>query len=863
MKGVVIFCFLFSTFVYAQGTMVEIPILWSNNQTIEVNGKNTVVPSIKDYDFSLKSPFFLWSNKIIQQKNKKATLVSFEKSKVSNAELNYLNSFNVELANGFSLNSKNLNSRSEKYFNVEFPLFFMEQNEIYRLDKVVFLMEESGYAIQNKSHVFASNSVLGDPSSKWYKIAVNKDGIVKIDKNWLETNGINVGNLNPSSVHIYGNAQGRLSEKNADPKIDDLKKNAILFVGNNDQNWDQNEYLLFYAWGPHVWNRLGNVFSRNLHIYDDYSYYFIRISRNEPPLYINEVVSSNSSVFQEVSSFNHYDIHEKELVNLIGGGQRWYGELFDIQLTHSFSFNIPNIVTNQPIYFTTSQASMNAGGFSSMSFNVNGALVKNEFIGGGASYFRSGFSFQTLSSSSTINLSITLNRHNPSVLAYLDKIEINARRNLIFSGTQFNFRDVNSIGLGQFAKFSIKNVQSNYIVWDITNRHEPKLVSPSFDSNTFEFVVATDTLREFVCSDAQNFNSPLFVKEVQSQNLHALASKKLLLVTPSEFIREAERLASIHEKLGTTTHVVTTEQIYNEFSGGAVDPTAIRWFAKMFYQRANGNSALMPENLLLFGDGTYDPKNRLANNNYFIPTYQFLKSEDLLAAIVTDDYFGMLDDTESIENLDMMDIGVGRMIVSTSEQASQMINKIEQYLRGGINSNQIDGCNPNINCSSFGDWRLKYVQIADDEESFIINDTEPQYYIAQNENPMMNSDKIYLDAYPQVTSAGGDRYPEVFDAITDRVQKGALIVNYVGHGGEVGAADERVITIPQIESWTNWCNLALFVTATCEFTRFDDPSRLSAGEIMYLLPKGGAIAMMTTTRSVFYNVNCSYWKEIL
>jgi hypothetical protein len=163
------------------------------------------------------------------------------------------------------------------------------------------------------------------------------------------------------------------------------------------------------------------------------------------------------------------------------------------------------------------------------------------------------------------------------------------------------------------------------------------------------------------------------------------------------------------------------------------------------------------------------------------------------------------------------------------------------------------------NSISFGDWKLKYVQIADDEENnyFIDNDTEPQYEEVLNNHFEMNCDKLYLDAYPQQTTAGGQRYPEVYNAISDRIQRGALLVNYVGHGGEVGLAEERVVTIPQINGWTNINALNLFVSATCEFTKYDDPKRVSAGELVSLNPNGGAIALMTTTRSVYFGVNTS------
>ncbi|NBX80586.1 MAG: T9SS C-terminal target domain-containing protein [Flavobacteriales bacterium] len=309
-----------------------------------------------------------------------------------------------------------------------------------------------------------------------------------------------------------------------------------------------------------------------------------------------------------------------------------------------------------------------------------------------------------------------------------------------------------------------------------------------------------------------------------------------------------------------SVHVVKTDDIYNEFSSGAPDAGAIRMFAKMFYDRAALAPTTKPKYMLLFGDGTYDPKNRVSNNNNYVLTYQVDQSENHISALVTDDFFGMLDNNEAIGSSDLLDIGIGRILVSNTTQAKQQVDKIEHYLKNGSTLFQNQGascCLGENSTNTFGDWRLKFVQVADDEEGgyFLNSDTEPQYKWVKNNHREMNCDKLYMDAFPQQTSAGGQRYPDVYNAITDRVQRGALIVNYVGHGGEVGLAEERVVTIPQIQSWTNINALHLFVSATCEFTKYDDPSRVSAGEWASLNPSGAAIALMTTTRSVYFGVN--------
>jgi hypothetical protein len=285
-------------------------------------------------------------------------------------------------------------------------------------------------------------------------------------------------------------------------------------------------------------------------------------------------------------------------------------------------------------------------------------------------------------------------------------------------------------------------------------------------------------------------------------------------------------------------------------------------FAKMFHDRALINPGTELKYLLLFGDGTFDPKNRVPNNNNMVLTYQAENSENYLSCYVSDDFYGMLDDNEALASNDLLDIGIGRILASDQTQAKQQVDKIEHYMKNGssfFTSNNASCCLEYNSNSTFGDWKLKYVQIADDEENnyFIQNDTEPQYNEVKTNHYEMNCDKLYLDAYPQQTTAGGQRYPDVYNAITDRIQRGAILVNYVGHGGEVGLAEERVVSIPQINSWTNINALNLFVSATCEFTKYDDPKRVSAGEWVSLNPTGGAIALMTTTRAVYFGVNTS------
>jgi hypothetical protein len=859
-----LFYFLSSFNCFSQTKIEKIEIKWGENSKKEIHGKDFLLPNIIDQDFSYNKPNFTKILPIKYQANYELDLISKTKSEASQDDILYLNHQQIEIPTELEINYEITKARNKNFLILSFFPFVEENNVVYRINSIEFSLSEIPNATFKKKD-YVNQSVLSDPYSDYFKISVSSDGIYKLDKAWFDENGIKVDN--PNHINIYGNGFGKLPELNSEFRIDDLAKNAIEFVGDNDAIFENDEYFLFHAFGPHRWRESAGNFRRDLNVYSDESFYFIRISETDIPLRINEISSSGINETHLVTDFNHYDIYEQDLKNLTGGGQRWYGELFDVELSRTFTFSIPNILSSSPVQFNSSLATNAKSGTNTITFSVNGNIVlSNPMSSSSADYRRLDYSFSHNVNSDNLAVKIDINRSSPQILTYLDKIEINCRRNLIFTGNQLRFRDTKSVGTGNVTKYQLSNITTNHFVWDITNRHVPRKVKVDYIGNTLTFKLSSDSLREFVCSSGLNFASPRFVGSVASQNLHGLSVSSLIIVTHPLFLSEANRLAQIHNNEGTSTQVVTTEQVYNEFSSGMQDPTAIKTFVKMFYDRSNGVEANMPKNLLLFGDGTYDPKNRVSNNNNFVVTFQTQTStsEDHISNLVTDDYFGMLDDNESLQNSDMMDVGVGRMIVSTEEQARQQVDKIVHYLREGINQNEAANCADGTgNCSSFGDWRLKCVNIADDEEYgyFINEDTEPIYENLKANHPEINVDKIYLDAYQQITLAGGERYPDVFDAITDRVQRGSMIINYVGHGGEVGVAEERVITIPQIQSWSNMCNLNLFLSATCEFTKFDDPARVSAGEWVYLNPKGGAIALMTTTRSVFFGVNSDIIKR--
>ncbi len=724
----------------------------------------------------------------------------------------------------------------------------------------------SSQVVISKEKKYVPQSVLADIASEWYKIAISRDGFYKLSYEDLISFGISKNAINSSSIHIYGNATGVLPEENDVIIPDDLNQNAVAYYGMSDGTFDSGDYILFYAYGPDRWSYTNGFFQRKLHLYSDQSFYFIRVSDNIPVKTVgtSSVISKPANLSS--TFYDYYAIHELEDTSIVNGGQRWYGELFDNTLDYSVSFLTPS-KPQSAVYIQYSFASnaQQSGNYITVSTKSN--ILSKTFLSTVSSdYVRNQADFSFSSLDNNLKLDLTLFRNSPSTKLFLDKIELNTRCINAYKGEQYRFRDLSTVQKNGVTNFIISTDKSIF-VWDVSNKLAPSLITLSSDVGGSSFIYETDSLREFAVSTTSDFYNPVFVGRVKNQNIHGLDWSSFIIVTPEDFLEPANRLAEIHRRNGEKVHVITLSQIYNEFSSGSVDPTAIKRCAKMFYDRYGSDSSKSLKNLLLFGDGTFDPKNRVANNNYWVPTFQFINSEDHLNAMVSDDYFGILADDGSIYGKDSMQIGVGRMLISSLKIADEQIAKIEQYLRGGLASDSIDCCGVK-SASAFGDWRTNIIQIADDEEGgyFVNNDAEPQSQVILSNHPELNVDKIYCDAYKQITMAGGERYPDVNRAIDDAVNNGALLVNYIGHGGEVGAAEERIITIPQINSWGNLSKLCLFVSSTCEFTKYDDPSRVSAGEWLSLNPNGGAIALMTTTRPVFFSVNTatgfSFYKHV-
>jgi hypothetical protein len=700
----------------------------------------------------------------------------------------------------------------------------------------------------------AESSVLS--KGRWVKIAVTEDGIYRIDYSRLRQMGLE----NPADPQIFGNNSGQLSYYNNDTHPDDLKELAI-YISGNDNVLNEGEYLLFYGEGTGRWiyNYETNDYDYLSHNYSDTAFYFITSGSTPGKKIIAAIAPSQPATYYSSESDALF-IQDKDQDNLIKSGREWFQRISDITINPGFT----DILIPQGIKYSLRVAArasiptifrFSEGSILRQSVQVPPVNLY-DYTGTFAEISSSAGKTEIGSASPVYKISFE-NNGDQGAYGWLDYLQLKARRSNIFSGKTCTFFDSGSVSEGRISEFTIRSKISNTVIWDVTDPFNTANIRYNRSGEDNKFLFRSDSLRKFIVFTYDKALTPSIKPDVlPGQDLHSSTPADMIILTHPLFLGYAEKLAGIHAtNAGLISLIVTPEQIYNEFSGGIPDICAIRNFLRIKYLKQKGTSHPL-KYLLLFGDGSYENKTPPPSNPNYIPTYQSQNSNIVTSSFTSDDFYGLLEDGEG-EYEGTEDIGIGRLPVSDTIQAGVMVSKIKQYL----------------DPANMGDWRNIVCLSADDEDGNThLSDAEGLASQLRDSVPYINVEKIYLDAYKQVTSANGQSYPDVNKAITDRINSGCLIFNYVGHGNESGLAHERVVRTEDIKSWVNNGKLPLFITATCEFSRFDDmdiniisgamTGKTSAGEMVLLNKDGGGIALMSTTRLVYSAPNYTLNRNI-
>ena len=555
-----------------------------------------------------------------------------------------------------------------------------------------------------------------------------------------------------------------------------------------------------------------------------------------------EKAASAAGATLQVTTFDDYVLHEEELVSVNSSGRELYGESFTSTLSRDFTISVPGI-TNDEGKATLSFISRGNG---TITMNVDG----NALISGSVSVPSDEYEVArelyrerawTADKGETVKVNIgysTTGHKN----VHLNYFRLQMKRQLKVYDNYTFFRSLSA--RGNASRFVIQGADASTLVFDVTDGVNPQQMETSLNGAELSFSIpASASLREFVAVKPSQIKAPVIVGEVANQNLHALPQQDMIIIAQPNFTTQAERLAEAHRtKDNLTVRVVTPESIYNEFSSGTPDATAYRRFMKMFYDRQT-SEADAPKYLLLFGDGSFDNRKltsawKSVDMSNMLLTYQTEESLNQYSYVV-DDYFGFLDDANNGEEIyeQKVDIGIGRFPVRTVAQATNAVDKVISYIEN----------------KNTGAWKNNLCFMADDgnnADRFTIGHMEEADSLADHLNrdhPELMIHKLYYDAYKKDKTAGS--YPDVRANLQKLLKDGLLLFNYTGHGGTTALSDEKVVTQTDIAQYTYPC-LPVWVTATCDFTRFDNVET-SAGEDVFLNAKSGGIALFTTVRVAY------------
>ncbi len=561
---------------------------------------------------------------------------------------------------------------------------------------------------------YGQSSVLRTGS--WYKVAVANHGVYKITYDQLKKMGFDAARLDPRKIRLYGQQGGMLPQPNAAARPDDLVEHSIFVAGEADGVFNSGDYILFYAQGP---DRVGfdvtrSIFAYEANLYSGKNFYFITVGDNDGKRIATQ--SSVSGNFPVVDWYNDFVYHEVDSYNELHSGREWFGESFDLTTENTFDLTIPGIVENTDIRLVSDVMGQS---FSSSSFKVyfNNAQIAEQIVpiifntqyGIKGAHRRDTVTFGSSSVSAPAAAKQQIRYQfikagSGTSKGFLDFFLLSFRRRLALYGDQTMFRSSGSLAQAT-SQYTITSATNQCTIWDISDPYTPALQQYTLQGETALFGNTANSLREFIIfNDA--IPSPDLVGKIDNQDLHGIATPQLLIITHADFQDAALRLAqhrSGHSNL--TVAVAPVNNVFNEFSSGRQDITALRDFIKHLYDKSPGTL----QNVLLFGRGSYDYKDRVADNTNFVPTYESRNSLSPLETYSSDDYLGFMETDEGYWNetsgatqAHTLDIGVGRLPVKDITEANNVVDKIVYY---------------DTHKATYGTWRKKIVFVADDGNS--------------------------------------------------------------------------------------------------------------------------------------------------
>ncbi|MGB0199133.1 MAG: type IX secretion system sortase PorU [Flavobacteriaceae bacterium] len=811
----------------------EVPIRWQGTESVQVQSEILPLPSPVGHTvfFDENSEQFLIEigQKLTASESDKKFLVT----KIEHEVIPTNGSQNLyvdKLPSSPSASCIKTNGRGDQQLLLSFTPFYVVDSKIFRITSLQISAVTPPVVTQ--SQVLPTLETVSDLPEKAHRFEVEKTGIHKLTGRFLKRIGVPIKNINPSTIKIYGRGGSMLPLVNAETTDVGMRENPLMLVGMEDGSIENDDYILFYAYGPKNWSAESRTFNN---LYHNAAHYLLSYGGTQGKRV--QTITTTESISDPITSAEVTIHHEEDVTNIANMGRRWYGASFYGSSDRDYSFDLTNRAEATSAKLTVAGAGV-SDNTTQLKINVADVLETISFAP------KQKLTRATLGSKTMLvtpngdDLKLTLayeSNDDNGAIAYLDYIQVVYERELSAASGQFGFRLQHDAT--HFASLADA-------VWEQTADGNINVYMPSEQGVFFTPENNENDFQLYTSSDAYVPVRSRLGDAYESPNTRASLENEVeyIIITSAAFAEEAERLADHHRTFsGLQTLVLTLDEIYDDFSAANPDIAALRNAIRYAYKAHPSKLKYV----CLFGDTSYDYKDITPNNNNIVPTFHALGSFHVANTFMSDDFYAMMDEGEgSLASGDVMDLAVGRMLFDTPLGARTAVNKAIEY------------------SLSHGDWQNSFTLLSDDPDKDWEVSIQQELDRLGDElsinKPFVNVTKIHSDAYQQVVTAAGDRYPDVSQALENQINQGTLVVNYFGHGGEEGLANEFIYDKNMAQRLYHPGRYPLFVTSTCEFSRFDNPNLITAGEMTYANPSGGAISLISTTRQIFVSNGISY-----
>ncbi len=725
---------------------------------------------------------------------------------------------------------------------------------MFRLSTIFTFIALAGSAFgQTRSEQLAFTS------GKWVKIQFNGENVYKVSYEDLIEWGINPSEMQEDAFHFYTVQGDILSETNLDTSWGHAKETAVFFDDGGDGKLNPGDAILLYRKGSKGWKFENGSFSHYQNIYSNNEFGVIGFTgANTDVLEYNSIkmntISFDPSAQTAIPQFKQLQFHEKDEVNPMKMGRIWLGErLGNLGLSKQFTFQLTHNPDSCKIKIRFAPSIQDDTG--SIIVKVNNSIVEQISL---RRVYSSDEIFYTFDKVYTIKnpgqdlkIDLTLNRPNTQSSLYLDYIEISSDDSPKIQNTSQHLyiKEMSPIISNSKIVIPLLGNQKDWTVFDVSDPYNPQYLLSNLANGYLEIPVEPNSIyTDLLIFRRNEIPSPKYFSNISNK---LFLSEDWAAQNGQAVYIYGNQFKSVIQEIDIPGFAVDVNSLYEVFSGGQQDLMALRKFLQFVYLSSNKQ---FKTGATLIGAASYDYKNRIEGNTNFVPVYQGW-AEQLTTSYCLDDVIGYLEINQGDpqKTVSSLTLPIGRIPARTDQDVITFFNKRKRY----------------TSKETLGAWRRKLAFVSDDVdvswESEFINESETYANYIQDNFSIFKVDKIYSDAYNQVTNGNNESYPEVTQSIVNAFEDGCLFMNYQGHGGEKGWAQESILDIPTINGLRNPNNLPILFTATCEFSRYDNPEFQSAGEKTLLNSNGGAIALMTTTRSVYVSgnsaINNAFWTQ--